>query len=474
MRKLKLHLFVLFLLSVASTLLPETDFQKFENLIKSTYSTDNYQSKTGVLPIKTIEQNIDTCIKLMDEQRKKSTGWNANSCPSRYSDTSIVVEKRPLLKKGDTIIIFGDRHGDIGSTLALLKKIEKERGKPILGSESGFKILDPNITIVFLGDYADRGNWSIEVIDFVCRLYNENPKQVILIRGNHEEKELAQIYGLLQDILGKYQKENEKKAKTIFNMIVNKLFPRLPSLVLMGANDITTGISHYGAFCHAGLFIDYLSQAIFAHEAPFFDYLDLEDIANKRTILAHTIRKEFLNVLSLRLTDQKKLINSKYIDFLPWKDFSLRWLDYSPQPETCLNPGSRGSLATGKISKDVSDTLLSLINDFLKDEKQQIDYIFRGHQQPDFIPEIKAGHGVAILGREKQEKNTVLKQNDVLTFAVGPVGYLRLFKKTGSPFDGCGVITIGDRPGTWQCIGYAVSQGEIKKYLNNIGKPSNQ
>lgn len=67
---------------------------------------------------------------------------------------------------------IGDIHGDIHAVWRLLAK---------------FPELDADDTIVFLGDYLDRGPRSKDVIDYVRRLPYETPARVIALRGNHED-----------------------------------------------------------------------------------------------------------------------------------------------------------------------------------------------------------------------------------------------------------------------------------------------
>ena len=73
-------------------------------------------------------------------------------------------------------IIVGDLHGDLKS---LLKILEHSKIVKKLHSRK-------NILLIFLGDYGDRGTQSIEIYNIVLTLKSLFPKQVILMRGNHE------------------------------------------------------------------------------------------------------------------------------------------------------------------------------------------------------------------------------------------------------------------------------------------------
>jgi serine/threonine protein phosphatase 1 len=67
---------------------------------------------------------------------------------------------------------IGDIHGDLDSQFKVL---------------SCFPTLDATDTIVFLGDYVDRGPKSAQVIDYVRKLPTQTKGKVVALRGNHED-----------------------------------------------------------------------------------------------------------------------------------------------------------------------------------------------------------------------------------------------------------------------------------------------
>jgi protein phosphatase len=73
-------------------------------------------------------------------------------------------------------IVVGDLHGD----LTILTKIIRQ-SKFVESAQAG-----KPVTIIFLGDYIDRGPESPAVYLTVLRLKLAFPKQVVLLRGNHE------------------------------------------------------------------------------------------------------------------------------------------------------------------------------------------------------------------------------------------------------------------------------------------------
>jgi len=75
-----------------------------------------------------------------------------------------------IIRPDERLIIAGDIHGDLDSFNAIKKLFIP--GKDIL---------------VFLGDYADRGINSVEVIQGVQELSKNYPENIIPLKGNHEE-----------------------------------------------------------------------------------------------------------------------------------------------------------------------------------------------------------------------------------------------------------------------------------------------
>lgn len=55
-------------------------------------------------------------------------------------------------------------------------------------------------TVIFLGDYIDRGYESLDVLEKVFSLKIAEPDKIILLRGNHELKETNRFEKLFEDL----------------------------------------------------------------------------------------------------------------------------------------------------------------------------------------------------------------------------------------------------------------------------------
>lgn len=146
------------------------------------------------------------------------------------------------LEKDSKLIIKADLHGDFFSLIELLKNLQKQ------------KILDQNlkvtkeykdkIVIAFLGDYLDRGEYSFEIIDLLIKLKINNPNEFVLLKGNHENREVSSVY----------IHNNERhfyQNKTLCEKL-DRFFTTLPLSVLVGTKD-TDNKYQYTLLTHGAL-----------------------------------------------------------------------------------------------------------------------------------------------------------------------------------------------------------------------------
>jgi diadenosine tetraphosphatase ApaH/serine/threonine PP2A family protein phosphatase len=131
----------------------------------------------------------------------------------------------------------------------------------------------PDTNYLFMGDYIDRGYYSVETVSLLVCLKVRYPQRVHILRGNHESRQITQVYGFYDECLRKYG------SATVWRHFTD-LFDHLP----------LSAVVENSVFClHAGLSpsLDTLDHvrvldrvAEIPHEGPICDLMwsDPEDV----------------------------------------------------------------------------------------------------------------------------------------------------------------------------------------------------
>jgi serine/threonine-protein phosphatase with EF-hand domain len=248
----------------------------------------------------------------------------------------------------DDVAVVGDLHGSLQSLSNVLRLIGYDIGDDGDGRETTTKAkstasssIAPRQAVIFNGDFVDRGSNSIEVICILLLLKLTQPKQVILLRGNHEDTLVASAYGFQDEVRAKYG-ANPNDMPSLWGALC-RVFSALPICVR----------TECAAILHGGIPSDHFSLA------------DVQAIsAEERCQVMTTVEAK---------DDVTRLLEG------------ILWSDPSPQPG--IHPNSRGCgvLFGPEITRD-----------FL--ERHDLLYLIRSHEVAETGTKIlDCGGGRAVL-----------------------------------------------------------------------------
>jgi len=159
----------------------------------------------------------------------------------------ILLEESNIQPVNSPVTVCGDIHGQFYDLLELFRT----------GGEL------PNTNYIFMGDFVDRGYYSLETFTFLLVLKARYPDRITLLRGNHESRQITQVYGFYDECKQKYGNATAWKFCTeVFDCLTlaaiidgrvlcvhGGLSPDVRTLDQIRTISRDLEIPHEGAFC---------------------------------------------------------------------------------------------------------------------------------------------------------------------------------------------------------------------------------
>ncbi|KAI8080179.1 Metallo-dependent phosphatase-like protein [Gilbertella persicaria] len=130
--------------------------------------------------------NIDACIESIKECKYLPENDMRQLCNKLKE---ILAEESTVVPVNAPVTLCGDIHGQFYDLVKIFE----------VGGDL------PQTSYIFMGDFVDRGRYSLETLTLLLLYKVKYPDRITLTRGNHESRNVTRVYGFYDECLAKYQ-----------------------------------------------------------------------------------------------------------------------------------------------------------------------------------------------------------------------------------------------------------------------------